>query len=264
MNDTGTESLKAQDSTRPSIAPRGSDVEYRQRLYSTYRQGQSATDHDDRAPRGPYLRRLIRHHVPGRQDVRILDLGCGQGTLVYFLRAAGYRMAEGVDVSPEQVEAARRLGIDGIEQKDAFTKLAESPDGSYDVVFAMDVVEHLRKSELLLFADEIYRVLRSGGRWIAHMPNAGALFGSRSRYADWTHEQSFTPESIAQVLHTAGFDRSMAFEDQPVVHGLASAGRWIAWRIVRAILLGVWLVEKGSVGRECLFSQNMTVVALKA
>jgi len=52
------------------------------------------------------------------RSARILDLGCGHGAFIYFLREAGYTDVVGVDKSPEQVAEAKRLGIDGVHEAD--------------------------------------------------------------------------------------------------------------------------------------------------
>ncbi|PIP43376.1 MAG: methyltransferase, partial [Deltaproteobacteria bacterium CG23_combo_of_CG06-09_8_20_14_all_60_8] len=57
----------------------------------------------------------MRQHFPVDKGVAILDLGCGHGALIHVARELGYRNLRGVDGSPEQVAAARRLGIEGVE-----------------------------------------------------------------------------------------------------------------------------------------------------
>ena len=79
---------------------------YRERLYHHY----LTTHHGDlqQARRGllaaaPYLKKVIRKHLPQDRNTRILDLGCGYGALLYWLQQAGYRNLEGIDRSAEQV-----------------------------------------------------------------------------------------------------------------------------------------------------------------
>lgn len=55
-------------------------------------------------PRAPYLRKLIRDHFPTSRSVVILEIGCGHGAFLHFMRQAGYRNASGVDGSAEQVQ----------------------------------------------------------------------------------------------------------------------------------------------------------------
>ena len=126
---------------------------------------------------------------------------------------------------------------------------------------ASDVLEHLGKAELLALLDEVYRTLGAGGRLVLHAPNAESPFGSRMRYADFTHEQAFTRESLGQVLRAAGFRRLSVHEDDPVVHGAVSAARFLLWKLIRGLLRLYMAAETGSLGKECVFTQNLIGVA---
>lgn len=236
----------------------------RDRLYERYRSNQSAINSDDeRTQRAPYIRRLISTHFPSDKDARILDLGCGSGTLLYFLRQMGYKNISGIDSSPEQVEQARQLGFANVSQADAFTFLETVADDSYEAVAAFDIIEHLTKSELLHLADEIYRTLGPGGVWIIHAPNAEGFLGSRVRYADLTHEQAFTPASVEQLARAAGFRSSECFEDAPIAHGPKSLARLIVWKAGRGLLRLFFMAETGDTGRNAIFSQNLLALARK-
>ncbi len=162
---------------------------------------------DGFAPRASSLRRMIREHFPADRSASILDLGCGHGALVYFLRQAGYRNVLGVDVSPEQVAEASRLGIEGIREGDLLETLRNLPDHFQDIVIAFDVIEYFTKDELLSFVDEVFRVLKPGGRWLIHAPNGESPFVGTIRYGDMIHEQAFTRGSLSQLLFSSGFLR---------------------------------------------------------
>jgi len=157
------------------------------------------------APRVPSLRCLVRQHFPVDKGVAILDLGCGHGALIHVARELGYRNLRGVDGSPEQVAAARRLGIEGVEAGDLRHVLETQPDASLDVVVAFDVIEHFTRNELLPFVDQVRRVLKPGGRWIIHVPNGESPFFGTIRYGDLTHEMAFTRTSLSQLLLSSGF-----------------------------------------------------------
>ncbi len=156
---------------------------YRERIYNHY---VYAREHmlapptlEGLKPRAPYLTKLIQTHFPADRRSAILDLGCGHGTLILFARREGYTNIRGVDGSPEQVEAARQLGIEGVEEGDLLATLASQADESFDVVVAFDVVEHFTRDELLGFVDQVHRVLRSDGRWIIHTANGESPFCGR-------------------------------------------------------------------------------------
>lgn len=215
-------------------------------------------------PRAPYLKKLIQTHFPTDRRSAILDLGCGHGALIHYARRLGYTNIRGVDRSPGQVEAARRLGIEGVEEGDLLVTLAAQTDGSLDVVVAFDVIEHFTRDELLGFVDQVHRVMRPGGRWIIHTTNGDSAFCGRSRYGDLTHELAFTQMSISQLLLSSKFSKVQCFEDTPIPHGLKSAVRWGLWKIIRSGLRLYLAVETGDTAGNAIFSQNFLAVAEKA
>jgi cyclopropane fatty-acyl-phospholipid synthase-like methyltransferase len=209
------------------------------------------------------LHRVVQRHFPPQRDAAILDLGCGLGSLIDAARHAGYTRAVGVDRSREQVEQAARLGIEGVVEVDIIEFLAQTPSSSQDVVVTFDVIEHFTREELLPFVDEIHRVLKTGGRWIIHVPNGESPLSNRIRYGDFTHEQAYTQSSLAQLLLSSGFSSLKCYEDTPLVHGVASAARYVVWKVMRGMLRLYLMAETGNTGRTAIFTQNLLAVAIK-
>ncbi|MBF6571132.1 MAG: class I SAM-dependent methyltransferase [Candidatus Binataceae bacterium] len=240
---------------------------YRGRIYGQYVNARAVAlapnTLEGLSPRAADLRKLIREYFPADRDASILDLGCGHGALIHFAREAGYRNIEGVDRSPEQVAAARQLGIEGVYEGDLVEKLISSPDSSIDCVVTFDVLEHFKKTELLPFVDQVWRVLRDGGRWIIHAPNGESPFGGRMRYWDFTHEMAFTRQSLTQLLMSSGFTKVECYEETLAVAGIKRLIRWLLWKCIRGALR-VWIAaETGDTARDAIFSQNLIAVALK-
>lgn len=157
---------------------------------------------------------------------------------------------------------AHSLGITDVEMADASAYLA-SHAGAYDLIVAMDVLEHFPKSEVLRFLDLIHGALRPGGSLLLRTPNADSPFHSWIRYADFTHEVSFTPLSIRQVLRAAGFADIDVVPLEPYVHGPASALRWLLWKIVKQMIRLYLLIEQGTAGSG-VFTANLCAVARRA
>lgn len=245
----------------------GADRQYRERVYACYVNARQKVLAPETLaglkPRLPMLQKLVRQHFPPDVNTTILDLGCGHGALIHVARQMGYRNLQGVDGSPEQVAAARRLGIDGVEQADVMEVLSKQADASLDCIVAFDLIEHFTKNELIGLVDEVCRVLRPGGRWVIHTPNAESPFGMRIRYGDITHELAFTRNSLAQLLLSSGFSEVSCLEDQPVPHGMKSAVRWMLWKVFRNLLRLYVAVETGDSGRDAVFSQNLLCVVFK-
>ncbi len=215
------------------------------------------------APRASWLRRVVERHFPADRAARVFDVGCGYGALLHFAREAGYGDLRGVDVSQEQVDAARRLGIKGVSRGDLLEALRGLPESSQDVVVALDVLEHFSKAEILGLVDAVQRVLRPGGSWLLHVPNGESPFFGAIRYGDLTHELAFTRDSMSQLLLASGYTSVRCFEDEPVPHGVKSAVRWLLWKAIRAGLRLYAAAETGDSGRDAVFTRNLLAVAIK-
>lgn len=148
---------------------------------------------------------LLRRPAAG---TRLLDVGCSSGAFLAAAAAEGLTVA-GVEPSPEAAESARRAGFD------VFTGLLEDaghPDGSFDLVTLVEVLEHLADPGALL--RECRRILRPGGIVLVTTPNA-ASWTARALGGDWEvfsltgmggHVSFFNPGSLALLAARCGFD----------------------------------------------------------
>ena len=88
---------------------------------------------------------------------RILDVGCGTGTMLGYL--AAYGKAQGVDIDEEAVGYCHERGLLDVSQGEAANLPFDA--ATFDLVTALDVIEHLDDDAEAL--SEIRRVLRPGG-----------------------------------------------------------------------------------------------------
>jgi 2-polyprenyl-3-methyl-5-hydroxy-6-metoxy-1,4-benzoquinol methylase len=188
----------------------------------------------------------LRGWLPKKKDAAILDVACGGGKLLYFLKSLGYTNLEGVDVSPEQVALTRQI-IENVVEGDALDFL-KSRTASYDLIIGLDIIEHFKKDEVLQFLDGCYNALRLPGRLVLQTTNSESPWGSHYRYDDFTHEVSFSPKSLERLLALTGFSHVVSRSAGPVVYGISSLGRYIIWQFIKAGL-ALWnLAEMGRKG----------------
>lgn len=164
---------------------------------------------------------------------RILDVGCGDGSLLAFLKERGYSDIEGVDCSAEQIARAAARGVQA-RKGNLFDSL-EAEAGTCDVVVAIDVIEHLTKSELVRFGNAVHRALKPGGRFVIQTPNGEGLFAGHIVYGDLTHETIFNDSSLPQYLRAFGFENIRVLETGPIPHGMVSMCRLLVWRAWRLL-----------------------------
>jgi 2-polyprenyl-3-methyl-5-hydroxy-6-metoxy-1,4-benzoquinol methylase len=145
-----------------------------------------------------YYEWYARGWLPGDKESRILDIGCGAGQFVYFLKKKGYAQSVGIDLDEKQIELARSLDLncECIGAVD-FLEREETP---YAAISLLEVLEHFQHEEMFKLLSLIASRLAKRGCLILSVPNAESPQGLHARYADITHEIAFTPESLTETL----------------------------------------------------------------
>jgi len=144
---------------------------------------------------------------------RVLDVGCGTGTVAGQVRAEGAEQVVGVEPDPEAAAAATEK-CDDVRVGTVEAAL-EDLEGPFDTVLCYDVLEHLVDPWSVL--GELREITAPGGRLQVSVPNARHLslvwdlmlrgtFG----YTDWghrdnTHLRWFTRRDIIAAVEAAGW-----------------------------------------------------------
>jgi SAM-dependent methyltransferase len=132
----------------------------------------------------------------GKPKPRILDVGCGTGANLQML--GGYGLAEGVDVSDEALEFCCARGLTKVKQGAAEALPYE--DATFDLVTALDVVEHLDDDVAGL--KEMQRVLHPRGRALLFVPAFMFLWGVQDDISH--HRRRYTAGEVREKLRAAG------------------------------------------------------------
>jgi len=138
------------------------------------------------------------------KNKKILDLGCGQGYFLDFLKKHGFSDYSGIDIDKDLVALCKQKSHSAICD-DAFDFFEKTKD-KYDVVVLNDVLEHFKKAEGIALLKLVNGRMQKNGIIIIRVPNANFMFASSIRYGDFTHEVLYENESLQQILRLSGFD----------------------------------------------------------
>jgi len=165
-----------------------------------------------------FLRKMLKQvtYQTGSTQPILLDIGCGTGTMLEEAQALGY--------TPEGIELCR--GLADIAHKKGFSvhhgnAMDLNETEKYDVVTAMDIIEHIPSPLTLLRA--VHQSLKPGGELVIYTPNhrgavvilakmlvrVGVDFAFRNIFGS-NHVCFFDDCTLAAALNSAGFKvRSM-------------------------------------------------------
>ena len=137
---------------------------------------------------------LQRTHEP---HLKILDVGCGTGGTLMALKEFG--AVAGVEMDPQAVQCCHERGLGEVTQ--GVAEDLPFPDDSFDIVFALDVIEHLDDDQLALA--EFHRVLRPGGTLLVTVPAFPFLWSQHD--VALHHKRRYTAKTLLQSFSDASF-----------------------------------------------------------
>lgn len=214
---------------------------YRKNLFETYHSTHGTyVDLDDATKTDWFLRYVGDNYLPhlsglDRNKAAILEIGCNKGFALLALEHVGFKNIFGVDMSPADIRVAKELVPSAkFQVGDAHPYLRKNKK-KFDVILLKAVLEHIPKDEVVPFLKSIREGLKEGGLVIVDVPNMDWIASQHERYMDFTHENGFTRESLAQVLRNV-FTSVTVEKGKPV---LSQGLRGLARDMLRPVFLGL-------------------------
>ena len=170
----------------------------------------AAPTHPHHLVSAPWHRWYLAHL---RREDSVLDVGCSDGAHA-LVAARRVRSVLGVDVDTAALARARaRAHQEGVtnvrfERADLVEPRALESLGRFDLVLALDVLEHLSDREAVLRG--LRAALRPGGRLVLSVPNATTPYRRWLRrqgafaYMDPDHKLEYTRDALVAELESAG------------------------------------------------------------
>jgi len=156
------------------------------------------------------IERFLNFIKDRKQSSKILDIGCQSGDLCSQLKELGHE-PYGVELIDELVNKAQSEHPSLVFIKADAEKLIPFSDNYFDIVWAGDVIEHIRFTDV--FVNEVNRVLKKGGLFILTTPMHNRLktilltLHKFEEHFDpeFPHLRFYSVKSLKSVLEKRGF-----------------------------------------------------------
>lgn len=125
-------------------------------------------------PGGFAFTELLLKEIGLREDLKVLEVGCGTGATIVYIAEHYKTFNVAVDFSTKMLSVAKqRAWFKGLSSKIDFLKISENglmpfPDNYFDCIYAESVLAIVDEQTLPILVKEIYRVLKPKGKFITN------------------------------------------------------------------------------------------------
>ncbi|MEV6565958.1 cyclopropane-fatty-acyl-phospholipid synthase family protein [Streptomyces kronopolitis] len=179
---------------------------------------------------------LICRKLGLREGQRLLDVGCGWGSMVlHAAREYGVR-AVGITLSEEQATFARkRIAEAGLADRIEIRvqDYREIHDEPFDAISSIGMAEHVGRTQYAEYADALYSLLRPGGLLLNHQIARRPILDEEAyRVDEFIDRYVFPDGELAPLGRTVGQLEDAGFEVRDVEaireHYALTLRRWVA------------------------------------
>jgi 2-polyprenyl-3-methyl-5-hydroxy-6-metoxy-1,4-benzoquinol methylase len=181
--------------------------------------------------------------------VRILDIGCAQATLALKLAEKGFSVTA-MDIRQEFLDYARAKHTHGAIEFVAGNFMDVTPNGTYDAIFANQIIEHLvypraflARIGSLMKPDGIAVISTPNGRYLKNdLPSFTALGEPEEyRHLQFTadgdgHFFAYDPDEVGAILDELGWSHQLMYFESPWISGhmrVRHLHRWIPRKLLK-------------------------------
>ncbi len=215
------------------------------------------------------VKRVAKLRLPNKSAHSVLDVGCGSGALLDYLKQKGWSVA-GTEIDAAAIKIAKDQY--GLDIKNGELIKLHLPGNAYDLIIMHHVLEHVH--DPISFLAECYRLLKPGGDLIIVTPNYDS-WASHFFAKEWfcleppRHLYLFSPNNLLKCVNKAGFIESHVWTDNldSLVYMVSSldikrtgrhlaggkrAIRDLATGLIIKMVAGLWFFFNPNSGEELL------------
>lgn len=151
-----------------------------------------------------YYKKNLLNFLPKDKLSKIVDLGCGQGHFLNFLKSEGYNNFLGVDLVKENIAICKKLGLNS-KIGDIFLELKKSRGSKVFVL--SNLLEHFSHKDIIKILNLMYKYLDKKGKCLIIIPNCNNVNGLATYFSDVTHKSALTEKSFTDLIRKTKFKK---------------------------------------------------------
>jgi 2-polyprenyl-3-methyl-5-hydroxy-6-metoxy-1,4-benzoquinol methylase len=236
---------------------------YRKKIYERYLTSDNFRDFNEIENQFNsinYIDQNIIDVLPNDKKAKILDIGCGFGKWLKYLKENGYIDVNGVEIGEEQNQFLKDKGFNVI--KSDIVDFLKTTNHKYSLITMFDVLEHFRKDEIVELIPLLKNILSDNGILIVRVPNGEAMYKGGIMYGDFTHETFFSARSLKQVFRLYDFGEIDVFPVYPIKHSFKSTIRYYGYKFYEFFYKVGIIFEMGQAS-DFISSQNILGIIRK-
>ena len=171
----------------------------------------------------------------------ILEVGFGGGGFMDWARSQGHAVT-GVEILPDMLASAKSRGHRVFQGPLTAELLAGE---RFDVVVALDLIEHLTTEEIVGLFRTTRPMLNPGGRYLLRFPNGDSPFSRWHQHGDITHKTIIGSGMIHQLATFGGLEVVKIVNHRPMPAGLAAVRKALVYFGRNLIEVIVGLLYRG-------------------
>jgi 2-polyprenyl-3-methyl-5-hydroxy-6-metoxy-1,4-benzoquinol methylase len=161
-----------------------------------------------------FAKELTRTKTNFSKGSKVLEIGFGNGKFLQYAKLNGWDIY-GTEANVDLVNLAKDRGFNAF----CVDNLNQFDSDFFDLVVAFDVLEHIPQDQILYFLNDVKRVIKSGGVFIARFPNGDSPFGLSSQHGDITHVTTIGSNKIKYFCKKIGVELVYSGGEAEVIIG---------------------------------------------
>jgi SAM-dependent methyltransferase len=198
-------------------------------------------------------------HINGK-NVSVVDIGCGEGDFLLYLRSLGFEHLRGTEIDSERYMKCKNKGLE-VEKVYQLDKWLNGK--TFDVVMLRYVIAHFKRTDTIRYLKAIRNSLSSNGVLIVDTSNASMLSSFYMLSNGCEHDQYFTEYSLREIVEKSGFTNIRIFGKK--MHSRSI--KFLLWKFARSIWIStlkiIFILERGNSNNPTIWTKSIIAICRK-